>query len=164
MTEIVESRLFADIIHVICSDGRVLDKNVEIAMAHIVNGLLLRDGKILMTHRSPERPTYPNTWSFPGGHVQAGETLQRALARELNEEIGIIPVVWNFLTTLHDNKVPSGEPITFHLFVVSRWHGEPAMQGDEHSELSWIALQDARGLQRLALAGYDGVFQTLITP
>ncbi len=51
-------------------------------MADIVNDLLLQDGQILMTRRSPLRRTYPNIWSFPGGHVEEGAVLFHLFAVE----------------------------------------------------------------------------------
>src|SRR5437667_5927330 len=55
-------------------------------MTDIVNGLLLRNGAVLLARRSAGRQAYPNRWSFPGGHVEAGESLDDALIRELREE------------------------------------------------------------------------------
>jgi len=58
-------------------------------MTDIVNGLLVRDGLVLMARRSRHRRSYSDTWSFPGGHVEPGETFDEALVRELHEELGI---------------------------------------------------------------------------
>jgi 8-oxo-dGTP diphosphatase len=52
-------------------------------------GILLRsDGAFLMCSRPPGK-AYAGYWEFPGGKVEAGETLAQALARELAEELGI---------------------------------------------------------------------------
>lgn len=51
----------------------------------IVNGLSIRHGRVLMARRSPLRPRYPGSWSFPGGQVEACETFGAALLRELRE-------------------------------------------------------------------------------
>jgi 8-oxo-dGTP diphosphatase len=48
-------------------------------MRTIVNALFVRDGMVLLARRSPHRSTYPGLWSFPGGHVEQGETLAEAL-------------------------------------------------------------------------------------
>jgi 8-oxo-dGTP diphosphatase len=55
----------------------------------VVGAMIEQDGKYLITQRSPTA-TLPLLWEFPGGRVEAGETDQAALARELQEEMGIV--------------------------------------------------------------------------
>jgi 8-oxo-dGTP diphosphatase len=50
--------------------------------------LIRADGCFLMTSR-PQGKVYAGYWEFPGGKIEAGETLEAALRRELQEEIGI---------------------------------------------------------------------------
>ena len=47
-----------------------------------------KDGRFLMTSR-PEGKVYAGYWEFPGGKVEAGETLEEALVREMKEELGV---------------------------------------------------------------------------
>src|SRR4030095_13751850 len=61
------------------------------AEAHeIVAALLVRNGRELLCHRPPGRRWYPDVWDFPGGHVEGRESPIKALARELEEELGIL--------------------------------------------------------------------------
>jgi len=58
-------------------------------MTEVAVGVLLRpDGQFLLTSR-PAGKVYAGHWEFPGGKVEAGETVEQALARELREELGI---------------------------------------------------------------------------
>jgi 8-oxo-dGTP diphosphatase len=52
----------------------------------IVTAALVREGRVLLVHRSPTRRAYPDVWDLPGGHIEAGETELAALAREMHEE------------------------------------------------------------------------------
>ena len=52
----------------------------------VVVAALVRDGRVLLVHRTPHRHAYPGVWDLPGGHVEPGET---ALTRELREELGV---------------------------------------------------------------------------
>ncbi len=53
-------------------------------------GVLIRsDGDFLLTSRPPGK-VYAGYWEFPGGKLEAGETVETALRRELIEEIGVI--------------------------------------------------------------------------
>ncbi|MEO1249241.1 MAG: NUDIX domain-containing protein [Pseudomonadota bacterium] len=131
-------------------------------MTDIVNGLLLRDRHVLLALRSATRRNYPNVWSFPGGHVEPGETLEQALTRELSEEIGVRPATMAFLQSLEDRPASSDRITTFHLFAVDDWQGEPAILNDEHAELRWVNLAAAAKMQGLALPAYVDVFESLV--
>lgn len=53
-----------------------------------VGVLIATDGAFLLTSR-PEGKAYAGYWEFPGGKLEAGETVEQALRRELQEEIGL---------------------------------------------------------------------------
>jgi ADP-ribose pyrophosphatase YjhB (NUDIX family) len=54
----------------------------------IVNAILIRDGAVLLAKRSAHRKAYPGLWSFPGGHVESGETLDAALSAKRGRKSG----------------------------------------------------------------------------
>ena len=54
----------------------------------VVSAAIIRDGAYLITQRL-ERAVLPLMWEFPGGKVEAGETQQAALARELKYRLGV---------------------------------------------------------------------------
>ena len=65
-------------------EGGIDRKEVDVAV-----GVLIRpDGSFLLTSRPPGK-VYAGYWEFPGGKLEAGETVEQALRRELQEEIGI---------------------------------------------------------------------------
>ncbi len=62
---------------------------VERSVVDVAVGVLLRpDGGFLLTSR-PAGKVYAGYWEFPGGKLEPGETVLQALARELQEELGI---------------------------------------------------------------------------
>ena len=127
-------------------------------MSDIVNAVMLRERRVLLAKRSAARRNYPGLWSFPGGHVEPGEDLDRALHRELGEEIGIVPTRYRALATLPD---PNAADVTYHPFAVMAWQGEPRILDDEHSELAWFDLEAAARLPGLALDSYRPMFAGL---
>ena len=55
----------------------------------VVVGALMREGRVLLVHRRPDKHAYPDLWDLPGGFIEAGESELDALARELDEELGV---------------------------------------------------------------------------
>ena len=75
---------------VLIADGeRPREGGANRQVVDVAVGVLLRpDGDFLLTSRPPGK-VYEGYWEFPGGKLEAGETVEQALRRELHEEIGI---------------------------------------------------------------------------
>jgi 8-oxo-dGTP diphosphatase len=70
----------------------------DLSMTQVAMVLLFdRDNRLLIYLRDnkPDIP-FPNCWDFFGGHVETGETPERALVREVKEELGIDLEQWDF--------------------------------------------------------------------
>lgn len=96
-------------------------------------GILLKpNGDVLLACR-PEGKPYAGYWEFPGGKVEAGESVIDALKREFEEEIGV--------------RIVSAEPwcgvehvyahahVRLHFYISRHWQGEP--QSLEGQALAW---------------------------
>ena len=129
-------------------------------MPNIVNALLLRQADILLVRRSPDRRAYPNLWSFPGGHVENGETLDEALCRETFEEIGVTPLNYSLVLRIVDTNEAADRAV-FHLYAVRNWQGIPTIRNQEHTELRWFELSEAALLSSLAREEYRSLFAVL---
>jgi 8-oxo-dGTP diphosphatase len=116
-------------------------------------GVVLRpDGSVLIGQRVPGKP-YAGWWEFPGGKLEAGESVEQALARELDEELGL-EVLDSTPWVVRGHVYPHA---TVRLFFrrVRRWRGEPRSR--EGQALVWrpAASIDVAPLLPAALAPID---------
>ena len=90
------------------------------------------DGSFLLAQR-PAGKVYAGYWEFPGGKVEEGEPVARALEREISEELGIQVVkAYPWITRVHTYEHGT---VMLHFFRVVEWRGEPAAR--EHKALVW---------------------------
>ena len=122
-------------------------------------GILIQDLKILLAKRSSNQTFYPNVWDLPGGHLEAGESPQTALVRELKEELGIVATAYESLGTF-DEVTPEGSgSYKYHVYLVTAWRGTITnLQLQEHSEIRWVTFEDTSNLE-LADPRYPRLFQ-----
>ena len=92
-------------------------------MLQVVAAILEREGRILICRRTPEQ-SHPLKWEFPGGKVERGETLPQALARELEEEVGIRGVSCEEMMR-YEYTYPGKHPIRLIFFRVTEFESEP---------------------------------------
>jgi mutator protein MutT len=105
---------------------------------------------VLLGRREANREFYPDVWDVPGGHLEPGENSEQALVRELREEIGVTPTAWESLGEFRESLPGGNRSIVLHLYAVTSWNGAPRnLSSEEHSEVSWFAVEDA---YRLTLA------------
>jgi 8-oxo-dGTP diphosphatase len=78
--------------------------------------------EILVCQRRPNQPMSLK-WEFPGGKIEPGETPEEALARELDEELGIAAVIGPRVTQLR-HKYRNGGTIDLQFFLVKEFTGE----------------------------------------
>jgi 8-oxo-dGTP diphosphatase len=118
-----------------------------------VSAAIFRDGKVLLVRRA--RPPAKGLHSLPGGRVEFGETMARALHREVAEEVGLTVEIVGLAGW---REVIPAQPGQGHFVVMSfaaRWvAGEPVLN-DELDAFSWVApelpseLRPTEGLQTI---------------
>jgi 8-oxo-dGTP diphosphatase len=105
-------------------------------LTQVAVGVLFQpDGHFLLTTRPPGK-AYEGHWEFPGGKIEAGETLTQALTRELQEELGITiaePQPWKTERIDYPHAL-----VELHFCKVFQWQGE--LQMKEGQQFSWERL------------------------
>ena len=110
--------------------------NPDRAPVDVAVGVLIdADGRFLVTSR-PQGKVYAGYWEFPGGTLEAGESVEQALHRELHEELGIhIGAVHRWKIELMD--YPHAR-VRLHFCQVFEWSG--AFEMRERQAMAWQTL------------------------
>ena len=93
------------------------------------------EGRVLLQQRAAGR-AMAGLWEFPGGKVEAGERPEAALARELEEELGIAVETGALSPAAFASADNGGRHMLLLLYLCREWHGEPRPL--DAAALKWI--------------------------
>ncbi len=99
----------------------------------VVGAVIISDGLVLCAQRA-ETGELPGMWEFPGGKIESGESMQEALRREIEEELGCsVEVGRKIESTTHEYDFAA---ITLTTFYCEIFAGTPLPK--EHLALKWV--------------------------
>jgi 8-oxo-dGTP diphosphatase len=114
----------------------------ELKMLFVVACALVdADRRVLIAQR-PEGKSLAGLWEFPGGKVEAGESPEAALLRELEEELGVSTKSACLAPLTFASHPYEGFHLLMPLYVCRKWQGTPIAR--EHSALKWVRPQKLR--------------------
>lgn len=103
----------------------------------VVAAIVEHDGLFLACRRRPERG---GQWEFPGGKVEAGESVDAAVARELREELDVAVVSGEVFTTVEHGELRI-------IFVLASLADERPTRSTDHDQLEWLALDQLASVE-----------------
>lgn len=117
----------------------------DFAQAILAVGILLKKDEKILLHRRAGGIYASGNYDIPGGHVDEGELILAAAAREAKEELGV-DIDAQDLTLFHVIERPNGDDDKYRVnfgFVCERWKGTPKiMEPDKCDELLWAKIDD----------------------
>lgn len=117
--------------------------NTEAKLVHVAVGVIKDSSGNILIAKRPEHAHMGGRWEFPGGKVEQGESVAAALARELNEELGIVLAsstrITPLITIRHDYP---DKTVLLDVRIVEQFVGEPS--GREGQPLRWVPVAGLR--------------------
>lgn len=109
---------------------------------NVVGAVIVKDGEILCAQRGGSG-SLAGMWEFPGGKIEAGETPQEALLREIGEELLCEVLVGDHVeTTAYDYDFGVVTLTTFYCELVA---GTPSLT--EHAAVRWLSPAELHTLE-----------------
>ena len=101
--------------------------------------LLKKDNRILLAMK--KRGFGEGKYNGVGGKIENGETPEEAMIRETQEEIAVTPIEYEKVGIIEFDEFYKGqkEKVMFHLYIVSKWQGEPTESDEMKPE--WFDIQ-----------------------
>ena len=134
----------------------------------VVTGIVVKDGKFLITKRSPNEKAFPNLWTVPGGKLELSDykdkpkdtnshwynILENLLRREIKEETGLDVKNLKYLTSLTFIR-PDNIPVVVISLFADHDGGEVKLN-DESVDHAWVSLEEAKNYELI-----EGIYEEL---
>lgn len=136
----------------------------------VITAIIVKDGKYLITRRSPNKKRFPGMWTVPGGKLETDDyinlpketkdywynVLEKVLKREVREEVGLVIKNIEYVTslaTVHGD----GNPSLVVSCLADYDSGEVVLQEEETDKFEWVSLEEAKNYELL-----DGIYDELV--
>jgi 8-oxo-dGTP pyrophosphatase MutT (NUDIX family) len=121
-------------------------------------------GKVLLGLRAPSKKVWPRHWDTIGGRVESGESLNEALIREVQEEVGVTPTQFRLIATVKERQPEIYGDALHSVYAVTGWQGgDPANICYEHTDLRWFSISEMRLLTNIVDPDYPLLAQIAMT-
>ncbi len=135
-----------------------------------ITAIIIKEGKYLITRRSPNKRRFPGKWTVPGGKMETDDylklpkdtefywynVLERTLRREVKEEVGIEIDNIEYLTSLATVH-KDGNPSLVISCTADYISGDINLQKEENDNFTWVDLKKAKEYELL-----DGIYDELV--
>jgi 8-oxo-dGTP pyrophosphatase MutT (NUDIX family) len=136
----------------------------------VITAIVIKDGKYLITRRSPSKKRFPGKWTVPGGKLEISDyvdlpketefywynVLEKVLKREVREEVGIEIKKIEYVTSLATIHA-DGNPSLVISCLADYASGEIKLQKGEADKYAWVSLKEAEKYDLL-----DGIYEELV--
>ncbi|MFH1899095.1 MAG: NUDIX domain-containing protein [Patescibacteria group bacterium] len=136
----------------------------------VITAIVVKDGKFLITRRSPDKKRFPGMWTVPGGKLETKDylelpkdtkeywynVLEKVLKREVKEEVGLEIKDIKYITslaTIHQD----GQPSLVISCIAKYVSGEVTLQVGEADDHKWVDIQEAKSYELI-----DGIYDELV--
>jgi 8-oxo-dGTP diphosphatase len=121
--------------------------------------IIIEGNQVLAEKRRLSKQSDPGAIALPGGHLDIGESPEQALYRELNEELGIVPINFKYVCTL----LHKGQELQrIHYFGIEKWAGR--IENSEAEDLLWIPITKLEKIDivvdRTAVSEYFRIYKS----
>jgi 8-oxo-dGTP diphosphatase len=116
-------------------------------LLNVVAAILIKNEKIYLVKRSSNLKDMPNKYEFPGGKVEPGETLKKALKRELKEELSIDIDLKNIIE--FPNNTLETDELLLTVFIVQNWKNKLTLNPEINSEILTIEFDQLGEVEEL---------------
>jgi 8-oxo-dGTP diphosphatase len=105
-------------------------------MLHVAAAVIERSDRRILIGQRRRGDTSPLKWEFPGGKVRTGETFERALARELREELGVTLSKSVEIASVRHHYAATPEELEIHFFAAQ--FAEPDVSPLTFEQIAWV--------------------------
>lgn len=117
-----------------------------------VGGAVVKDGRLLLVRRASHHGR--GNWQLPGGYIEANETIEQAVVREVQEEAGVTAEVEAVLGLRSRYDPASGNGI-YVVLLLKPISGEPVADGHEVDHAEFFRLEQIRQLNPLPPVNWE---------
>lgn len=136
----------------------------------VITAIIVKDGKFLITRRSPNKKRFPGMWTVPGGHLETDDyinlpkdtkdywynVLERVLKREVLEEVGLEITNIEYITSLSTIHT-DGNPSLVISCIADYVSGDVILQKDETDDFKWVDVIEAKNYELI-----DGIYDEIV--